>query len=201
MLRHCGVFLGADAGEIEDRKFHESAGLKKVNQYWLGQLIDFPYAPKGVHQFQKVEKSIPSKALHLIQSIDTETLLGDFFRGTDSISCWGWKDPRNSATAAIWKIIFPQARIVVMQRTWQENFRHQPSKSEAGAWYRQESSAEVRDFYDHPVLIEKDELLRVDFDSLLENEHELNRLLVELGLQDQIVTDFGAFRQRVGIES
>ena len=204
MLRHCGVFLGADAGDINERKFHESEGLRKVNQFWLDQLIQFPFAPKGLHQFQKIEKLISSQSQHLINSVDIESLMNDFFRGEDRVAesakIWGWKDPRNSATAAIWKQVFPGAIVVVMQREWNDRFREHPSKSEAGIWYRQESTEEVRNCYDHPVLVPEKEILRVDFDRLLVDQNEINKLLTELGMTKHLINDFAEFQSLVGVE-
>ena len=201
MLRYCGIFLGADTGDVEGRVLNESEGLKKVNQFWLGQLIDFSHAPKGAHQFRELQKLIPSRTVHLVNSIDIELLMRDFFRGEMSVTNWGWTDPRNSATAAIWKKVFPRARVVVMERQWNDRFRDHPSGTDAANWYFHESTEEIRHCYEHPVCLAADEIIRVDFDRLMENEQELNRFLLELGMTECLVADFGALRKKIGLTS
>lgn len=201
MLRHCGVFLGADAGDIEDRKFHESACFRKVNQFWLEQLIRFSHAPKGTHQFRRIRKLIPARAKHLVNSIDVQLLMKDFFRGEGSVKAWGWKDPRNSATAAIWKMVFPEARVVVLERKWQDTFREESSNSLAGSWFRRESTEAVRNDYLNPPLIPAADIIRVELQQLIADVQHLNHFLTKVGLGENQITDFTAFKSRIGLEA
>lgn len=201
MLRHAGVFLGADAGDPEDRKFHESASFRAVNQRWLESAIDFPHAPKGFHQFDLLEKLDRRVVDELVMELDLDRLMSEFLGGNSLPDNWGWKDPRNSATAFIWQEVFPEARIIVLIRKWNRRYRRQPANSLAGEWYRYESTAAIRNKYENPIRVDAGRMFKVDFDSLVRDGTEFNRLLREIGMADLQVDSFSDFRSRLGIES
>lgn len=201
MLRHCGIFLGADAGPIESRKFHESKSFRDVNKHWLGELIDFPHAPKGIQQFRKLEIVSTERIETLTADLDIQGLLESFRGGHRAAKPWGWKDPRNSATAWIWKTLFPAAQVIVLKREWNSQTASQSSRSVAGEWFRRRSKDRVRQCYLNPMRITAEEIFTVDFDRLLRNEDELNGLLRQLGLRSYCIADFDEFRTVINVES
>ena len=201
MLRYRGVFLGSDAGPIGDRKFHESASFRDANNRCLQWAIRFPHAPKGVHQFKKLERLIQRRLSKFQDLIQIESVLEQFWANKSERDLpWGWKDPRNSALALVWKTLFPNLRVVVLQRNWSDEYRRETAKSIAGSWFRKQSTKEIRDFYNRPFGIDESEIVRVDFESLLVNSSELNRVLTDLKLQHLCVIDFAEFRAEIGIE-
>ncbi len=169
ILRHSGLFLGDDAGPIDARKYHESQCFMRYNIQFLGQTIDFPHAPKSVEQFQSHIASMKQNCEKMADMVDRERLLseycGDLGHLPPNLS-WGWKDPRNSATAMIWKRVFPHLRLIVISRTWRWRNRWKSGGSDSGNWYRKESTRKLRELYDNPVGIDQQSVLRVDVDRL-----------------------------------
>lgn len=200
MLRHCGVFLGADAGPIDQRKYHESESFSATNRAWLDQLIGFPHAPKSVEQFQQLASTPSERVDQLVRSVDLEDLLQRFWSDHDRTVPWGWKDPRNSATAFIWQRLFPSAKIVVLTRKWSWRDRLRKEGSDSGLWYRHQSTRVIRRCYTAPQRIGKSELFTVRFERLIQDPMELNELLRKLGLSYLTIEDFDLFRRDCGVE-
>ncbi|TWU31977.1 sulfotransferase [Novipirellula artificiosorum] len=201
MLRHCGVFLGADAGPLNDRKFHESASFRNANNQILSSTINFPHAPKGEEQFHAHNKRMLANIHAFKQAIDIEGIQRQFWANQEQDQPWGWKDPRNSATAIVWQSLFPRLRIVILERKWRADVAAERPNSLAGEWFRKQSSSGIRLLYQNPVGIDRAKRITVDFDRLITNRDELNSVLRSLGLRHLEVKDFSAFSTAVGLES
>ncbi|WP_442509419.1 sulfotransferase [Novipirellula sp. SH528] len=201
MLRHCGVFLGADAGPMKDRKFHESASFRDANNQILSSTIDFPHAPKGVVQFRNHNDRMSANLDTILRSIDVEAIQQRFWAGENRDQPWGWKDPRNSATALVWKSLFPGLRILMLERKWRESVAAEQANSLAGEWFRKQSCADIHRLYQNPVGIDRADIISVDFDRLITSSDELNATLKALGLEHRGVEDFQDFAVKVGLES
>ena len=182
ILRHAGVFVGADAGAIDARKFHESRCFREANKRILEATIDFPYAPKSVTQFQTHVALLNDRIDSVVQRIDVESLLDQFFQAHRRDVIWGWKDPRNSANVLVWRRLFPQLRILTIEKRWSRFERNRPG-SEAGNWFRQASTARLRKLYVQPPHREGLESFPLSFDKMLKCRGELRQLWDWLGLE------------------
>ncbi|WP_345326225.1 sulfotransferase [Novipirellula rosea] len=200
MLRHCGVFLGADAGPINDRKFHESASFRDANNRILSSTIDFPHSPKGFVQFRKHNDRMSANLDTILRSMDVEAIQQQFWGAENRNQPWGWKDPRNSATALVWKSLFPDLRILMLERKWRKSVAAERANSPAGEWFRKQSSADIRHLYQNPVGTDRADIIRVDFDRLIASGDELNATLKALGLDHHRVENFQGFSAKVGLE-
>ena len=200
MLRYAGMFAGADAGPVEARKYHESACFVDLNKKFLTQTIDFPYAPKGAWQFSEHIARTEETLDELVGLVDKNCLLDTYWGESDPTDFWGWKDPRNSATAVIWREVFPDLRVLVTGRKWTKAMRRQSGGSLAGEWFRQESTAKVRALYLHPPGVEGLDRYQVDFDKLVTSSDEFNRLLNWIGLPDRPADEFKSFLDQLRIE-
>ena len=200
MLRYAGLFAGADAGPREARKYHESNVFVESNRKFLDQTIGFPHAPKADWQFvEHVEKS-RNQLKPLLESVDRERLLNTFWGEDSRDSVWGWKDPRNSATALIWRELFPTMRVLIIRRQWTKPMLGQPGKSEAGIWFRTQSDQKLRQMYYHPAGIEGLDRHEIDFDKLLTDPGELESMLQWCDLPTDPVEAFEPFLKQVGVE-
>jgi hypothetical protein len=203
ILRHAGLFLGADAGPADARKYHESQCFKRYNIRFLDRTIGFPHAPKSVEQFQTHNSRMKLRKAQLVELVDSGQLLSEYWG--DSVSQfstqpWGWKDPRNSATAMIWQGVFPQLRVIVICRNWRWRDRWKSGGSESGNWYRKQSTAELRKLYEHPVGIDQNSLLRVDVDQLTTDANFLEQVLTWCNLSIDPRHTFDDFMEEIGLE-
>ena len=200
MLRYCGIFLGNDAGPLTDRKFHESECFRDANNQILSRTINFPHAPKGASQFRQHNEQMLAQINEITGLIDVESIMARFWADQDRNQPWGWKDPRNSATAFVWQTFFPRLRVLVLERKWSTKVAEEPAKSLAGRWFRTESENQVRRLYQHPVGIDPSQIVRVDFDRLVTDAQELNSTLHAIGVDHPPIQEFRQFTELVGLE-
>jgi len=154
ILRHAGLFTGADSGPPDARKYHESQCFKRYNERFLSETILFSHAPKSVEQFEKHNQLMVQRLESLAQLVDRDALLREYWGDSENLKAeaiWGWKDPRNSATALIWKEVFPQIRVIVISRNWKWRDLWKSSGTESGKWYRKQSTSALRDLYCDPI--------------------------------------------------
>ena len=201
MLRYAGMFVGNDAGPKTDRKFHESDSFRSINNRFLTATIDFPYSPKHVRQFQDHVTKSESNMQQLLELVDRDELLKSYWGSVTPVDVWGWKDPRNSATALIWRHIFPDMRVLVIHRRWTKSMRKQKEGSKAGLWFRLESTAPLRKMYLDPPGIEGLDVHQVNFDRLLYDPSEFEQLLSWAGINTGYAGNYSDFLEMVGIES
>ena len=133
-------------------------------------------------------------------TIDKTELLKTYWGEHLPSPIWGWKDPRNSATALIWREVFPEMRVLTVSQQWKPELKSKEG-SKAGEWFRGQSSQTIREMYTSPPGIEGLDMHRVDFDLLLSDEAELQKLLLWAGLPLEPVESFDAFLIQVGVES
>ena len=201
MLRYAGMFAGADAGPCEARKYHESNAFVEANRTFLNQTIAFPHAPKSALQFTTHIERSGKDLVQLASLVDKEDLLANYWAGAQRNTVWGWKDPRNSANALIWRSLFPELRVLVIHRKWSRTMRAELGKSDAGIWFRKESTKDLRRLYYDPPGIEGLDRFDVDFDRLIEGSAEFEATLRWCGLSDEPLKDYRAFLEQVGLES
>ncbi|GAA4463290.1 hypothetical protein GCM10023156_48280 [Novipirellula rosea] len=132
--------------------------------------------------------------------MDVEAIQQQFWGAENRNQPWGWKDPRNSATALVWKSLFPDLRILMLERKWRKSVAAERANSPAGEWFRKQSSADIRHLYQNPVGTDRADIIRVDFDRLIASGDELNATLKALGLDHHRVENFQGFSAKVGLE-
>ncbi len=201
MLRYAGMFVGADAGPRATRKFHESKIFRDCNKKILIETINFSHSPKGVRQFEEHVLKAQSQLERLVTLIDKQQLLKTYWGEHEEADIWGWKDPRNSATAIVWREIFPGMRVLVIKRAWSRQMRQQIGGSESGDWFRQSSSRKLREMYWHPPGIDGLDSYVVNFDRLLIEASELESLLQWIGLSIDPIREFDLFLDRVRVDT
>ena len=203
ILRHAGLFVGADAGPADARKYHESQGFKHYNIQFLSQTIDFPHAPKSVNQFQTHNARMLQEHGRLADLVNRDQLFSGYCGGSTSLPLnqpWGWKDPRNSATAMIWQDVFPGLRVIAISRTWRWRDRFKSGGSESGNWYRKKSTAELRALYENPIGFDSNSIFRVDVDQLITDADCLGQLLAWCSLSCLPRNDYVNFMAKIGVE-
>lgn len=117
LLQTLGLFTG-----YSRERNHESIFFLRLNEWMLSETNaswDNPYCFRFLNDFLRTR----------IVSLMDRTLAGEGrveFLGPDYAGkCvdireldvpWGWKDPRNSFTLEVWKVLFPDARILHIHR-------------------------------------------------------------------------------------
>jgi hypothetical protein len=201
ILRHAGLFTGADSGPADARKYHESQCFMHYNIEFLTRTIDFPHAPKSFKQFTDHNQRMLEQLDELTEMVDRHQLRSEYWGECDPLDQpWGWKDPRNSATALIWKQIFPQLRVVAVARNWRWRDRWKLGGSDSGNWYRKQSTAELRKMYQHPIGIEQESILTVDVDQLTTDAEVFGQVLAWCKLDGEPKNRFDDFLLNVGVE-
>ena len=90
---------------------------------------------------------------------------------------WGWKDPRNSPNLYFWLNVFPEAKILMIEK----KESHKRSKSPSGNWFRQATEYQ-KQFYYNPTSgvdlssIQDDKILKVSFEDLTSNQECLDKV-------------------------
>lgn len=203
ILRHAGLFTGADSGPFEARKYHESQCFMNYNIEFLTRTIDFPHAPKSVEQFNRHNSRMQQQLTDLTGLIDRNQLLAEYWGDSGlatSTQAWGWKDPRNSSTAMIWSQVFPQLRVIAVYRKWHWRDRWKSGGSDSGKWFRKQSTRKLRELYQHPIGIDQDSIFQVDVDLLTTDASYLGQVLDWCGLSNSPKNHFDEFLARVGFE-
>lgn len=203
MLRHAGLFTGADSGPASARKYHESQSFMQENIRLLKHTIDFPHAPKSADQFRRHNQQMQQQLDQLVKSIDLDRLLTTYWGQADCKTQkrpWCWKDPRNSATAMIWKNVLPGLKVVVVCRKWRWHDRWKRGGTDSGRWYRRQSTREIRAMYEQPLGIEGDDLLKVDVQQLTSDADYFGKVLNWCHLDHDSADRFDDFLDRVGVE-
>jgi len=203
MLRHAGLFTGADSGPADARKYHESQCFMKYNIQFLTDTINFSHAPKSVLQFQSHNANMRLQLESLTKMVDRNQLLSEYWGDSENMPnspIWGWKDPRNSATALIWKQVFPELRVIIISRNWRWRDRWKFGGSDSGNWYRKQSTAELREMYQHPIGIEPESQLRIDVDQLMTAADYFGHVLKWCNLSPEPMNQFDDFLTKVGVE-
>jgi hypothetical protein len=118
LLEEAGLFVGMRKDENNEALF-----FQQINTWLLGQCgvrWDSPAASSYLLRHEKGLPWIESYIRNLLDSPRSIQFLGwrrYFAGGMKSLDApWGWKDPRNTFTLPIWLRVFPQARIVCIER-------------------------------------------------------------------------------------
>ena len=184
VLRRSGVFVGSDAGPQEARKFHESVCFREANNLILNATIGFPHAPKTTAQFLQHIEMLEQNPQELASLVDIKHLLRQYWRSKEPCLLWGWKDPRNSANVLLWRKLFPELRILTVNKNWSWRERNRDG-SKAGHWFRRQSTWRLRRLYRNPPHSNGLDFHELSFDRLIVScPDELDRLWNWLGVND-----------------
>ena len=187
MLRHCGLFIGADAEPLDARKYHESRAFRKQNEQYLegfGEKLGFSDATLLAFD---AALSSPGVTVKLAEKIDLKSIGQSYWGNKSRSDLWGWKDPRNSLTAPVWKVHFPDALFVVITKKVDDS----ASRSPSGEWFRRVASDYARTRYMAPYWLEHWENAKsFQFESLVGDVHSFNRLLAFCGIRALPAVEF-----------
>ena len=184
VLRRSGVFVGSDAGPQEARKFHESVCFREANNLILNATIGFPHAPKTTAQFLQHIEMLEQNPQELASLVDVKRLLRQYWRSKEPCLLWGWKDPRNSANVLLWRKLFPELRILTVNKNWSWRERNRDG-SKAGHWFRRQSTWRLRRLYRNPPHANGLDFHELSFERLIVScPDELDRLWNWLGVND-----------------
>jgi hypothetical protein len=118
LLEDIGLFAGTRKDENNEALF-----FQEINTWLLGQSGARWDVPAACSYLWKHEKGLPwieSYIQNLLDSPRSIRFLGlrrYVGGGMKSLNApWGWKDPRNTFTLPMWLRIFPQAKIVSIER-------------------------------------------------------------------------------------
>ncbi len=118
LLEDLGLFAGTRKDENNEALF-----FQEINTWLLGQSgarWDAPAASSYLWQHEKGLPWIESYIRVLLDSPRSIKFLGVsryLAGGMKSLdSPWGWKDPRNTFTLPMWLRIYPQARVISIER-------------------------------------------------------------------------------------
>jgi hypothetical protein len=118
LLEQLGLFAGTRKDENNEALF-----FQEINTWLLGQCgarWDTPAATRYLWEHESGLPWIESYVQNLIDSPRSIRFLGlhrYIAGGIKSLNApWGWKDPRNTFTLPLWLRIFPQAKIVSIER-------------------------------------------------------------------------------------
>ena len=103
-----GVFMGCDRSENDESEYFQN--LNRWILYQAGALWDNPYPIDLIDIINKRMSSFSSYSYLGLRNFV-------FYRDVRNLSIsWGWKDPRNSLLLAIYKTVFPDAKIIHIYR-------------------------------------------------------------------------------------
>ena len=117
ILNKCGLLIG---NKLDSNS--ESLFFQRIN-IWMMSLLGSSWdCPKS---FENIDQEVKENIIvQLNKLLDSRT--NSLYFGWSSIikkgsfneinSPWGWKDPRNSFTASIWKEVFPDLRAIYIIR-------------------------------------------------------------------------------------
>jgi hypothetical protein len=118
LLEELGLFAGTRKDENNEALF-----FQEINVWLLGQCgarWDMPAASTYLWKHEKALPWIESYIESLIHSPRSIKFLGlqRYLAGAMKSlnSPWGWKDPRNTFTLPMWLRIFPQAKVISIER-------------------------------------------------------------------------------------
>jgi hypothetical protein len=118
LLEELGLFAGTRKDENNEALF-----FQEINTWLLGQCGARWDVPAASSYLWKHEKSLPwiesyiQTILGSPRSIQFLGLQRYFAGGMKSLNApWGWKDPRNTFTLPMWLRIFPQAKVISIER-------------------------------------------------------------------------------------
>ena len=118
LLEQLGLFAGVRKDENNEALF-----FQQINTWLLGQSGARWDEPSAISHLWRHEKSLPwieSYIQTLLDSPRSVLFLGAgkyFGGGMKSLnSPWGWKDPRNTFTLPMWLRVFPQAKVISIER-------------------------------------------------------------------------------------
>jgi hypothetical protein len=118
LLEQLGLFAGTRKDENNEALF-----FQEINTWLLGQCGARWDVPGASGYLWKHEKGLPwieSYVQTLLDSPRSIQFLGlkrYFAGGMKSLdSPWGWKDPRNTFTLPLWLRVYPQAKVVSIER-------------------------------------------------------------------------------------
>jgi hypothetical protein len=174
LLRGNGVFMGNDIEPWSARKYHESRCFRKQNESFLLPFGDkCGFSEQTVRAFERFLKQ-PRKPEVLAAQVDLCGLAREYGCDQPSETAWGWKDPRNSLTAPIWRTIFPSARFVLIRKRADKSVSESPS----GHWFRHRASPWLLQAYMNPDWAARDgNVLFVTFEVLVRSVAAFNALL------------------------
>ena len=118
-LERLGLFLG----NHKDPN-HEALFFLRLNRWILqqsGGSWDHPAPVRDLIRHEEVSKAVIDHLTFSLKSPGSVSFLGWRFyfryRRIDRLDIhWGWKDPRNTFTLPLWLKVFPEARIVYIER-------------------------------------------------------------------------------------
>ncbi len=182
LLQELGLFLGA-----KKEKHHESVFFVGINQgimQELGASWDNPLPLDSVLQNKENLPVVQEYILPMLSSLESITYLGEENSQKhttlfDLEIPWGWKDPRNTFTLPVWLSIFPNAKVIYIERHGTDvaqslKSRHERGKSPSsrcnsleGAFSLWEEYIDRGRFHIHSLPPEKS--LFIGFEDLVQN--------------------------------
>lgn len=116
-LSQCGIFMGAD---LEGN--HESILFMLANNSIFAHCYATWSRPFSVHlalQNESFRNSLARSAFKFVESQSSRYLGQDArkIQGFAGINFpWGWKDPRNTFTLPVWRLVFPGMKVIHILR-------------------------------------------------------------------------------------
>lgn len=118
LLEDLGLFAGTRKDENNEAVF-----FQQINTWLLGQCGARWDEPAAIRYLWKHEKGLPWIETYIRTLLDSPRsiqflgLQRHFAGGMKSLNApWGWKDPRNTFTLPMWLRIYPQAKVVSIER-------------------------------------------------------------------------------------
>ena len=110
----------------------------------------------------------------------------------------GWKDPRNSATIPLWKLVFENPRMLFLERPEKENRKH---NSPSGRWFCEEFRGELKEHYYNPRFLEdEDDVFSVYLEEMLKDLHTFNETMEWLGLKRLTIEEFKNLMKKADVK-
>ena len=115
LLRRAGVYMGRKLGKNDEALYFRS-----LNRWLLTQAGGSWTYPQPVHDLLEDPPARKLAREYLALQLNAPRFLGYWgIRGTvhgKKGQAWGWKDPRNTFTLPLWLELFPNARVIHMER-------------------------------------------------------------------------------------
>jgi len=197
LLRFCGLFVGFDAGNRDDRKWHESKAMKDINigiqkAMWGTELTHRNMA-RLADKYVSIMKSSGGDLGRFSNAAEMRAAAACTFSAREAIGGqWGWKDPRNGITLGEWLKIFPNARVLSIHRKWSKGASWSTSSGRLFAM----SSPRVRYIHEYPMALElsrkyKDVgVFRAKFERMISDPLYFNTVLEYVGIDPLNTKEF-----------
>lgn len=191
LLRYNSIYFGTDSGDIDTRKAHES----NTFYYPISFLINLISRDKKTlrnteyKELINIKNNIKNNIDKYVENV-RDAIIGyfdEFWGDYDIGSSWGFKMPTNSIVYPIWEKIFPNAKLLIVNRKDENSLKYSSGKE---SLWRSNKSSDIIDLYTCKNEDIKISYKHIDFDNFISDVDSFNDVIKWCGLKEISTTEY-----------